>query len=149
MPKTSLRLEEPFEEDISDGSPYLGAYSTSASSAASFTDGSTISTATPSRPSFPPGFNVPHIPQNLSRKQSLGGLNNSPSSPTFGKFARPSSLTRSQTLPRLFQLERKPRRKQSELDGLEVSKDAIERMRRWIIGIAIGASNSLVSTHCV
>ena len=146
MPKTNLRLEEPFEEDISDGSPYLGVYSTSASSAASFTDGSTISTATPSRPSFPLGFSVPHIPQNLSRKKSLGGLN-SPSSPALSKFARPPSLTRSQTLPRLFQLERKPRHRQSELDGLEVSDDAIERMRRWIIGIAIGARNSLVSTY--
>jgi len=136
MPKINLRLEEPFEEDISDSSPYLGVYSTSASSVASFTDGSTISTATPSRPSFPPGFDVPHIRRNLSRKKSLGSLN-SPSSPTLGKFARPPSLPRSQTLPRLFQLERKPRRRQSELDGLEVSKDVIERMRRWIIGIAI------------
>lgn len=136
MQRANLRLEEPFEEDISDSSPYLGVYSTSGSSAVSFTDGSTISTATPSRPSFPPGFDVPHIAQNLSRKKSLGNLN-SPSSPTLNKFVRLPSLSRSQTLPRLFQLEKKPRRRQSEFDGLEVSKEAIERMRRWIIGIAI------------
>jgi hypothetical protein len=143
MPRANLRLEEPFEEDISDSSPYLGVYSTSGSSPASFTDGSTISTATPSRPSFPPGFDVPHITQSLSRKKSLGSLN-SPSSPTLHKFVRAPSLSRSQTLPRIFQLEKKPRRRQSELDGLEVSNESIEKIRRWIIGIAIGALNILI-----
>lgn len=140
MPKPNLKLEEPLEEDISDSSPYLSVYSTS--SAASSTEGSTISTATPSRPSFPPGFDLPHIPHNLSRKKSLGSLN-SPSSPTLNKFPRhPSlprpSLPRSHTLPRLFQFESKFRRRQSELDALEVSKETIEKVRRWIIGIAIG-----------
>jgi hypothetical protein len=141
MPKATLRLEEPFEEDISDSSPYIGFYSTPGSSAASFTDDSTISTATPSRPSFPLGFHVPQVSQRLSRKTSLGHLD-SPPSPTFNKLIRPASLPRSQTLPRIFQLEKKPRRRQSELDGLELSKVAIERMRRWIIGIAIGAYNT-------
>ncbi|KAG6853479.1 hypothetical protein C0991_004095 [Blastosporella zonata] len=40
-------------------------------------------------------------------------------------------------MPRVFQVESKPRRRQAELDQLPVEPETAERMRRWIIGIAI------------
>ncbi|RDB25779.1 Protein DENND6B [Hypsizygus marmoreus] len=135
MRRADLKLDEPLEEDIAESlSPYFGAL-TPASSTASSTDGS-VATPTPARPVFPPGFNVPNISQPITRKKSLGQLN-SPSSPSLPKFTRPAPLSRSQTLPRVFQLESRPRRRQAELDQLDVHADVLEKLRRWIIGIAI------------
>ncbi|KAG6827615.1 hypothetical protein H0H92_011072 [Tricholoma furcatifolium] len=142
MPRTELRLDKPFEEeeDIAEASPYLGIIRTPASSSTSSTlsDGSLI-TPTPARPSFPEEFHVPHIQASLSRKKSLGQLTSpsSPSLPRFTKPTRPISLSRSQTLPRVHQLEIRPRRRQAELDQLPLAPDTADRMRRWIIGIAI------------
>lgn len=132
MRRAELTLNEPFEEDIANLSLY---FSTPGSSTAS-SDGSLVS-PTPTRPSFPPGFNLPRINASLSRKKSLGQLN-SPSSPTLSKFTRPTALTRSQTLPRVYQFEPKPKARISELDGLETIPEVLEKIRRWILGIAIG-----------
>jgi hypothetical protein len=132
MRRAELTIDEPLEEDIANLSPY---FSTPGSSVAS-SNGSLI-TPTLSRPAFPRGFNLPHISASISHKKSLGQLN-SPSSPVLTKFARPAQLTRSQTLPRVYQLETKPKARTSELDGLETTLQALEKMRRWIIGIAIG-----------
>ncbi|KAF5379809.1 hypothetical protein D9615_005688 [Tricholomella constricta] len=137
MLRANLKLEEPFEieEDIAEASSYLGIVLTPASSTSSSTEGS-LTTPTPTRPTFPQGFNVPHIPPSISRKKSLGKLN-SPSSPSLPKFPRPATLSRSKTLPRVFQLESKPRRRQAELDQLDLTPETVEKLRRWIIGIAI------------
>ncbi|GLB40135.1 putative stabilization of polarity axis [Lyophyllum shimeji] len=138
MPRADLKLDELYEqeEDIGEASPYLGVVHTPASSTTvSSTEGS-ITTATPARAGFPESFEVPHIPPSISRKKSLGQLN-SPSSPSLPKLNRPAALSRSQTLPRVTQLESKPRRRQAELSQLDANPETIEKIRRWIIGIAI------------
>ncbi|KAG6817261.1 hypothetical protein H0H87_010922 [Tephrocybe sp. NHM501043] len=137
MRRAALRLNGYFEEeeDIGLASPYLDIIHTPASSSTSSTVES-LTTPTPARPSFPDGFNVPQIQTILSRKKSLGQLA-SPSSPSLPRLTRPTPLVRSQTLPRVFQLENKPRRRQAELDLLPVTPETSEKMRRWIIGIAI------------
>ena len=123
------------EADISEQSPYLGIISASASS-------STVSTnksiTTPSRPPLQEGSNdVPQTQLRLSRKKSLGQLA-SPSSPTLPRFTRPKPLVRSQTLPRVTQIDNKPRRRQAELDQIALAPEMAEKVRRWIISIAIG-----------
>ncbi|KAF9468198.1 hypothetical protein BDZ94DRAFT_849450 [Collybia nuda] len=132
MRRADLTLNEPFEEDIANLSPY---FSTPGSSTAS-SNGSLV-TPTPTRPSFPPGFNLPRINTGLSRKKSLGQLSPTSSSPTLSKFTRPAPLARSRTLPRIHQLETKLKARTSELDGLETSPEVLQKMRRWIVGIAI------------
>ncbi|KAG6907162.1 hypothetical protein DXG01_010287 [Tephrocybe rancida] len=136
MPRADLKLNGAFEEeeDIAEASPYLGIIHTPASSSTSSMTGS-IGTPTPVRPTFPEGFSVPPI-QTRPRKKSLGQLA-SPSSPTLPRFARPAPLVRSQTLPRVYQLDTRPRRKQAELDQLDIAPETVEKIRRWIIGIAI------------
>ncbi|KAF8626595.1 hypothetical protein AX17_006513 [Amanita inopinata Kibby_2008] len=84
----------------------------------------------------------------------VGGLGQyaSPSSPALTRFGlglgnesgnvlvqgRPATLTRSRTLPRVSQVEVKPtRRKKSEVDGLEMDQDVVDKLRRWILGIAV------------
>ncbi|KAG6874581.1 hypothetical protein C0992_007411, partial [Termitomyces sp. T32_za158] len=97
-----------------------------------------LTTPIPTRPPLREGFNVPPIQPTLPQKKSLGQLT-SPSSPTLPRFTRPPTVARSQTLPRVFQLDNKPRRRQAELDQLALSPETTERIRRWIIGVAIVA----------
>ncbi|KAH0585481.1 hypothetical protein H2248_008721 [Termitomyces sp. 'cryptogamus'] len=123
------------EADISEQSPYLGIISTPASSSTVSTNGS-ITTPIPTRPSLQEAFNVPHIQPRLSQKKSLGHLA-SLTSPVLPRFTRPTPLVRSQTLPRVIQIEHKPRRRQAELDQLALAPEMAEKIRRWIIGIAI------------
>ncbi|KAG5642025.1 hypothetical protein DXG03_003772 [Asterophora parasitica] len=138
MPRENLELDDPVEqeEDIGEASPYLSIHIlTPTSSTSSSTEGS-ITSLTPTRPTFPRAVNVPHIQPSLSRKKSLGQLT-LPSTPSLPKLTRPAPLTRSLTLPRVFQVEGKPRRRQAELDQLGITPENVEKLRRWIIGIAI------------
>jgi hypothetical protein len=69
----------------------------------------------------------------LVRKTSL----DSQSKPSSSPSTRPRGLTRSNTLPKVSQLETKSRRKNSELDALVVEPDILVHIRRWILGVAI------------
>lgn len=124
------------EADIAEQSPYLGIIRTPASSSTVSTDGS-LTTPIPTRPVLQKEFSVTPIQPRLSQKKSLGQLA-SPSSPVLPRFTKPPPVARSQTLPRVFQIENKPRRRQAELDQLALAPETAERIRRWIIGIAIG-----------
>lgn len=84
--------------------------------------------ASPAGPS-PNGDSAPA----LVRKTSLDSTSKPPASPP----TRPRGLTRSNTLPRVSQLETKSRRKNSDIDALVVEPDVLARMRRWILGVAI------------
>lgn len=125
---------DPQEEDIGESSSILTLTSTG---------GSTCNTPPPghsptpilSRPPFL--FNAPRTSQDLSQKKSLG-QSLSPSSPNLVKAARPRGLSRSQTLPRGFQAETTSKRGPSEIDGLTMDSDVSAKLRRWIMGIAIG-----------
>ncbi|KAJ7086181.1 hypothetical protein B0H15DRAFT_782487 [Mycena belliarum] len=69
----------------------------------------------------------------MIRKASLDSIPlQSPTKPQF-----PRGLNRSNTLPRVPQLETKSRRKNSELDKLAIDPDVLVRIRRWILGVAI------------
>ena len=69
-----------------------------------------------------------------SKRASLGW--GSPSSPSLLLGARKSSLSRSQTLPRTASVRS---RRPSILDSLSVDTTVADKMRRWILGIAVGA----------
>ncbi|TFK35563.1 hypothetical protein BDQ12DRAFT_687965 [Crucibulum laeve] len=138
--RTSLRLENPIEADIGEQSPYLPVASAASSRTSATTSSTTtpifnLSDSTPSKPNFPDELDI-HLTQNLSRKLSAGPLN-SPSSPSLATRHRPQQLHRSSTLPRSFQLERAPRTMQLELDKLAIDQETVQKMRRWILGIAV------------
>ncbi|KAG6846450.1 hypothetical protein H0H93_013892, partial [Arthromyces matolae] len=99
-----------------------------------------MTTPTPGRPTLQDAFDVPQIESRISRKKSLGQLA-SPSSPSLSRLKRPALLTRSVTLPRVTPIESKPRRRQAELDQHPLEPETIEKIRRWIIGIAIGSQS--------
>ncbi|KAL1676095.1 hypothetical protein EV122DRAFT_217176 [Schizophyllum commune] len=67
-----------------------------------------------------------------SKRASLGW--GSPSSPSLLLGARKSSLSRSQTLPRTASVRS---RRPSILDSLSVDTTVADKMRRWILGIAV------------
>ncbi|KAG6861106.1 hypothetical protein C0995_003835 [Termitomyces sp. Mi166 len=138
MDRADLWLDSSLEEeaDIAEQSPYLGITSTPVNSSTVSTDGKNT-TLISTRPSLQEGFNGPQTQHRLSDKKSLGQLA-SPSSPTLPRLTRPA-LVRSQTLPRVSQVENlyKPRRRQAELDQIALAPEATEKIRRWIIGIAI------------
>lgn len=138
MRRPDLKLDEPLEEeDISDGSPYIGFSLTSASSSAS--SSSVFSTPTFSQT---PLLSASHITSSLTRKNGLGQLSSSSSSALDRSATllptRSPSLSRSQTLPRISQPENRPRKRQAELDGIGASSEVLDKLRRWIIGVAIG-----------
>uniref|UniRef100_D8PVD3 UDENN domain-containing protein n=1 Tax=Schizophyllum commune (strain H4-8 / FGSC 9210) TaxID=578458 RepID=D8PVD3_SCHCM len=70
--------------------------------------------------------------QQHSKRASLGW--GSPSSPSLLLGARKSSLSRSQTLPRTASVRS---RRPSILDSLSVDTTVADKIRRWILGIAV------------
>ncbi len=88
-----------------------------------------------SRSSLSLSFDLPPSSPAISLKSAFG----SPSSPELIKVLRPTALSRSQTLPRVPQTEIKPRRGSSGIEGLDVDDDVLAKIRRWILGVAIGA----------
>ncbi|KAF8150895.1 hypothetical protein B0H34DRAFT_666138 [Crassisporium funariophilum] len=147
---TELKLDSPlYEEDIGDLSPYLPLPSSTSSRASSTTIGSSIAASSP-RNNFTDEEQELDIP--LSSRQSPGTITTprkqlfgfqlaSPSSPSLAKFpARPRQLSRSHTLPRVFQIEKKdsvPRAVHAEINALAVDPVSVAKMRRWIMGIAV------------
>ncbi|KAF9007539.1 hypothetical protein BDQ17DRAFT_1238106 [Cyathus striatus] len=134
-PRHLALSNDSLEDDIGEQSPYLAALA-SASSRGSATTSST--TMTPEHPNQPLRYTVPF--KSLARKSSYGQLH-SPSSPSLSikpAEGRPRQLSRSNTLPRVFQLEQKTqRRANSELEGLEIEMDVVKKMQKWILGIAV------------
>ncbi|KDR78789.1 hypothetical protein GALMADRAFT_118246 [Galerina marginata CBS 339.88] len=143
---SELKLDPPLdEEDISDLSPYLSLPSSTSSRASSSTIGSSLTSSRnddfefdsdiPLSSEITPGN--PETPKKLSFSLQLP----SPSSPTLSKFLPEShQISRSQTLPRGFQREKEhaePRRIHSEINSLAVDQVSVQRMRRWILGIAV------------
>ena len=135
MPQTLKLDEELLEEDIGTLSPYLSMASASSSRASS----ATIASTTASH--LPEDLDI-HLMmhQNSTRKQSFGPLA-SPSSPTLSlpSDVRPKQLSRSHTVPHGFRnVEKKPRKRQVEIDKLVVDEELVKKMQRWMLGIAAG-----------
>ncbi|CAA7266811.1 unnamed protein product [Cyclocybe aegerita] len=138
---SELKLDQPlYEEDIGDLSPYLALPSSTSSRASSATTSSSYS---------PRNYTEEELDSDipLSSKDSpvtprTGSFSfHSPSSPSLAKFAaRHRQVSCSQTLPRLFQTEKRsstPRKIQVEINALTVDSSSIEKMHRWILGIAV------------
>ncbi|KAF5392310.1 hypothetical protein D9757_001611 [Collybiopsis confluens] len=134
MPKPNLRLEdhyEPEEVDVGDLGTGATIFSLSSSSYSS-----SPSPRTPKK-----GFALPALKRHISRKPSLDQLPlPSPSSPdlskTSFKWDRPG-LTRSATLPKVQHSESRSDTLASELEALQVESGVLEKIRRWILGIAV------------
>lgn len=159
-PKPNLWLQDPFDAedaDIGDLSTGLSVLSNTSSSftvpSTSKTNTSTTYNAyTPVEPvlSASSDFDLgtPPARPTLARKASLGQLVlASPSSPELvrsglGTGPLNRRLSRSATLPRLSQLGSphvsKGRKAIPEFTSLDVDEDVKDKIRRWILGIAIG-----------
>ncbi|PFH46772.1 hypothetical protein AMATHDRAFT_69093 [Amanita thiersii Skay4041] len=146
------------DEDIQYTS-YLGIPRPSASTSSfrTFTTSPALSSDDPSpcsspRPagSPPVSYNTPiHVPFDKASSGLLSGLFGSPSSPALArlvgangsanKLGRSSTLSTSATLPRASQSEARllKHRNKSEVDNLEMDPVVVEKLRRWLLGIAI------------
>ena len=126
---SQLKLEPPvYEEDIGDLSPYLSLPSTTSSTASLATINSSISS-----PRFTTDDELDHpTSSGTPRNQSFGFT---PSSASY------SLTTRSQDL---LQKDSSPRPLCKEIDALQVDPISIAKIRRWILGIAVGESTLLL-----
>ena len=134
---SQLKLDPPvFEEDIGDLSPYLALPSTS-SRASSVTISSTSS------PGFTTDDELDHPSNSTPKKQSFG-FHLSPSSSSYSlatsdsRFQGPLPVQKEDSSQR-------PLRK--EIDVLEVDPISVAKVRRWILGIAVGQSARLLDCH--
>lgn len=154
-----LILEPPeLEEDISELSPY---------STIPLTTGTSSATIASAIPRFSTGFGVDDdqdsdIPQSAHgtygavvrtlKKSAINIQLYSPSSPSTAMSPQLREISRSHTLPRLPSAEKKPRKIQAELSSLHADPAEVEKMRRWILGIAVGMYFHLVMSgalyHC-
>ncbi|KAJ3712173.1 hypothetical protein C8R42DRAFT_687227 [Lentinula raphanica] len=135
MPKPTLQLNDRYDEEEVD----VGDIGTASSVFSSlYSSSSYASSSSPHTPKK--GFALPTLKKHLSRKSSLDQLQvPSPSSPDLTKavkLGRPQ-LTRSATLPKVPQSPIRSARLTAELDALEVDSTLLEKIRRWILGIAI------------
>jgi hypothetical protein len=147
---TGLNLEAPErEEDIGLLSPYLALPSATSSQASSST--STFSTSSP-RLILTDGEFEDEIP--IGNAMASSDVLNTPtntrfmhqlpsSSPALARFPdRPAQLSRSSTLPDGFQHSKKDdsqaHKIREELKALSEEPSSIAKMRRWIMGIAVG-----------
>ncbi|KAI5834906.1 DUF1630-domain-containing protein [Schizophyllum commune Tattone D] len=115
-PKPDLRLDDIWDDDEIDVGTVRTSFSLTNVASALVPD------ATP----------VKGARQQHSKRASLGWA--SPSSPSLLLGARKSSLSRSQTLPRTASVRS---RRPSILDSLSVDTTVADKMRRWILGIAV------------
>ena len=133
---SQLKLEPPvYEEDIGDLSPYLSLPSTTSSSASLATiNSSSYSTSSP-------GFATDDELE-LDRPSSSG----TPRNPSFGFHLTPPSTSSSLTTS----VSRSPVQKDSSpplckgISALEVDPASVAKMRRWILGVAVGESALLL-----
>lgn len=120
---SQLKLEPPVhEEDIGDLSPYLSLPSTTSSASLP-----TISSST-SSPGFTTDDESDHPSSGTPRNQSFGFT---------------PSGARSQGLPPV-QKDSSPTPLSKEIDALQVDPISVAKIRRWILGIAVGESALLL-----
>lgn len=140
MPRPILRLDDHYDDGEFEGGD-LG----TASSVLSSIYSSSSNASSSSSPQTPKkGFALPALRKHVSRrKSSLDQLQiPSPSSPDLtstkiAKLGRPQ-LTRSATLPKVPHVQNRSDKLRAELEALEVDSALLEKIRRWILGIAIG-----------
>ena len=139
---SQLELEPPVdEEDIGDLSPYLSLPST--------TTGSRASLATINSSSYSitfPGFTKD---DGLDHPSSSGTLRNqsfgSHLTPSSDSYSLTTSVSRSQVRdPPTVQKDTSPRPLCREIEALEVDPESVAKIRRWILGIAVGESSVLL-----
>lgn len=146
-----LTLTEPLEADISDflsPSVYFDPPGSQTS----------LAVSSPSSLSLSENFNdsPPPQPRNpgLEGRQLLNRVS-SPSSPSLMtktsfsiaerlKQTHPG-LPRSVSLPRVDQVEVKQRKKVVDVDNISLDPDVVKKLRRWIMGVAIGEPSLFLS----
>lgn len=137
---SQLVLEPPvYEEDIGDLSPYLSLPSATSSrtSLATTINSSSFSI---SSPGFATDDELDHPSSSgTPRNQSFGFHLTSPSA----SYSLTTSVSRSQSLPPV-QKDSSPRPLCKEIDALEVDPVFVAKIRRWILGIAVGESTLLL-----
>ena len=137
---SQLKLEPPvYEEDIGDLSPYLSLPSTISSSTSLATINSSICSTSS------PGFATD---DELDCPSSSG----TPRNPSFGFHLDPPSASSSLTTS----VSRSPVQKDSSptplckgIGALEVDPVSVAKIRRWILGVAIGESVLLLPLRLV
>lgn len=136
-PKLDLRLSEPITSEPEEEYD-IGEYTSIASGSTILTNRTTASGST-GGPTPVVIFTQPYHRQIETLSPPRMSFT-SPSSPDLSKVKvdRPRGLSRSNTLPRLFQPEQKARRKSSDIDDLVVDSEVVAKIRRWILGITIG-----------
>lgn len=126
-----LKLEPPvFEEDIGDLSPYLALPSTT-SRASSVTINSSTSS---------PGFTTD---DELDHPSSSGTPRTQSFDPSSFSHSLAIAVSHSQSLISA-QEGSSPRPLRQKIDALEVDPISVARIRRWILGIAVGESAHLL-----
>ncbi|KAJ4493064.1 hypothetical protein C8J55DRAFT_556035 [Lentinula edodes] len=140
MPRPILRLDDHYD-DGEFGEDDLGTASSVLSSSIFSSSSNASSSSSPQTPKK--GFALPALRKHVSRrKSSLDQLQiPSPLSPDLAstkiaKLGRPQ-LTRSATLPKVPHLQNRSDKLRAELEALEVDSALLEKIRRWILGIAI------------
>ena len=120
---SQLMLEPPVhEEDIGDLSPYLSLPSTTSSASLATINSSTSS----------PGF--------TTDDESVHPSSGTPRNQSFG--FTPSST---QGLPPVIQKNSSPTPLCKEINALQVDPISVAKIRRWILGIAVGESSLLLN----
>jgi hypothetical protein len=143
MVKADLKLENLFdnveEVDVAD---LASGFSVLSASSSTFASPSGISPTTPARQPTSINITTPIQSATLPRNSILNPLG-SPSSPDLHVQSRPlhrPQLSRSQTLPKIQHFDLKPKSStKTEIEGLPVDIDVVIKIRRWILGIAIGS----------
>ncbi|KAF4613826.1 hypothetical protein D9613_007981 [Agrocybe pediades] len=129
-----LNLDSPLhEEDISDLSPYLGLPSSTSSQASSSSVNSSLYAPSPRTDDddTPGSFQTP-TKYSFSHNPLASSVEPSPVPERSQQFE-----SRAQTLPRGFQLGKAERAIRKEIKSLTVDTNSVEKMRRWILGIAV------------
>lgn len=141
-----LELTSPlYEEDIGDLSPYV-ALPLSASSRTSSTTLTTSESYSTRSTLVRNEFDSDHVfgANEAHRMDSLrrAFLSTNSRSPSLSSLPIPS-------LPAQTPAQKLPRKFQSEFDALIVDSDAVAKMRRWILGIAVGVYFPTAGFHVV
>jgi hypothetical protein len=132
---SQLNLKPPVdEEDIGDLSPYLSLPSTTSSRASIATINS--SSCSIASPGFTREYELDHPSTSGTPRNESFGFHLTPSSDSYSLTTNSS---RSQGLPSV-QKDSSPRPLYKEIDALEIDPVSVAKIRRWILGIAVGES---------
>lgn len=147
-----LKLEPPeYEEDIGDLSPYLVLPSSTSSrtSSSSISASSLRNALSDDDLDYADPFSSHTSPGSIEtpKRLTFSLQYSSPSSPSLSSpLVKPRRLSRSQILPRVSQAEKgivEARIIHTEINALAVDPVSTEKMRRWILGIAVGECSGL------